>query len=473
MRNQLKAGLGVATVLAALAGASGAWAADCPKPPRQAATDALMKMVNSDTNLKFDLTQSIAMGQAVNGDPKTNPVASLKDYYDFLDALLTYNPQNIKTGQFAGAIRVAMDGANYCNWNILDLLAYSYFLVDRQLTTDPRGQIQFKNAKFSTWMRSVAEEWGKYLETPPSARHVPDFTNDPNFGSWYCPSEPYPTFQLFFTRELCKTAFPNGSRPVQGYDDPLTVVSIGDSTPAGWWPISDNGKLVTTYDGVAQSGRLIKGKLYSDVHAFIAGEPDEKVLAEFGSIDPKRFNGGTWTHQFLDVNNYHRLHVPVAGKLVYMKHIQAGVRMKSGWKASLSPGDVAQYDPQDTADWQFGQTRLVIGIETPEHGIVVISPMGMAQVSGIVPRDWVKHNAEAEKGWEFANFKFGGSDFVVIFEEKAKFTLTAPAAVPEPAPGAGVNYAQVLQGQKYGCFGGRTGCSDVPVKGKPSAIPPE
>ena len=449
---------------------TGAWAAECPKPSRQPITEKLIAMVETDTNLKYDLSQSIAMGQVINNDPMTNPVASLDDYYDFIDALATYNPQNMKTGVFNGKIRVSMDGANYCNWNILDLLAYSYFLVDRQLTTDPRGQIQFENDTFSEWMRSVAEAWGEYLETPPSAQYVPDFEHDPNFGDWYCPSEPYPTFQLFFTRELCRETFPNGSRPVQGYDDPLTVVSIGDSNSAGWWPISADGKLVTTYDGVAQSGRAIKGKLYSDVHEFIAGEEDETVLAEFGSIDPARFNNGTWTHQFLNVNNYHRLHVPVAGKLVYMKHIQAGVRMKSGWVRALGEGEVSYYDPRDTADWQFGQTRMVIGIETPDHGIVVISPMGMAQVSGIVARDWVQEGAMAEKGWEFANFAFGGSDFVVIFEQQAKFTLTVPHAA-EVAPGAGVNYLPSLQGEKYGCLGGGTDCSDTP--GNPPPSPPD
>jgi phosphatidylserine decarboxylase len=458
-----------AACLTGVIGVTGAMAQDCPKPPRQPATVKLIELVNSDTDLKYDLSQSIAMGQRVNSDPKTNPVASLEDYYDFIDALVTYNPQNIKTGRFNGAIRVSMDGKNYCNWNILDLLSYSYFLVDRQLTTDPRGQIQFKNDKFSAWMRSVAESWGKYLETPPSAQYVPDFQQDPNFGHWYCPSEPYQTFQAFFIRELCPTTYPEGSRPVHGFGDPSTVVSVGDSTSAGWWPISRDGKLVTTYDGVAQSGRPIKGKLYSDVHTFVAGEDGETVLDQFGELDPSLFDGGIWTHQFLDVNNYHRLHTPVAGKLIYMRHFKSAVRMKSGWKAAIEPGDVGHYDPQDTADWQFGQTRMVIGIQTPENGVVVIAPMGMAQVSAIVKRDWVKLNAVAEKGQEFANFQFGGSDFVVIFEEKAKFTLTVPLT-PEPDPGAGENYQLSLQGEKYGCFGGTTECPDTPV-GFPSAIP--
>lgn len=206
---------------------------------------------------------------------------------------------------------------------------------------------------------------------------------------------------------------------------------------------------------------MIKGQLYSNVFEFIEGKDNETVIESFGSIDPTLFAGGTWTHQFLNVNNYHRLHVPVAGKIVYLKHLQAGVRMKSGWAEARQPGEVSHYDPQDTADWQFGQTRMVIGIETEDHGTVVISPMGMAQVSAIQKRDWVTEGAMADKGWEFANFAFGGSDFVVIFQEEADFVLTVDT-LKEPAPGAGVNYASSLQGQKYGCFGGTTQCSATP-----------
>ena len=94
--------------------------------------------------------------------------------------------------------------------------------------------------------------------------------------------------------------------------------------------------------------------------------------------------------------------------------------------------------------------------------------MGMEQVSGIDRRDWGKEGAVTEKGWEFANFAFGGSDFVVIFEEKANFKLTVPT-LEEPAPGAGLNYKTSLQGEKYGCFGGKADCSDKP--GNPPAWP--
>lgn len=444
-------------------------AVGCPVVPRQPATKELMQLLAEDPGLSRSLRASLVRAQEINSDPKTNPVRTIEEYFDFIDALVTYSPQNLISGNFKTGIRIGMDGANYCNWNILDLLSYSYFLVDRQLTTDPRGQLQFMNPKFGAWLRNVAEYWGLYLETKPSAVHIPEFTSDPNFGDWYCPpKDGYATFQAFFTRELCSTKFPNGSRPVQGYDDPNTVVSIGDSTSAGWWPISANGKLVTTYDTMSQAGVPIKGKLYSDVQDFILGGEGEKVLQEFGSIDPAIFNGGIWTHQFLNVNNYHRLHVPVAGEIVYLKHIQSGVRLKSGWVQAQESAGIPYYNPQDTPDWQFGQTRMVIGIKTKENGIVVISPMGMAQVSAIEKRDWVVRGAIAKKGWEFANFAFGGSDFVVIFQPEAKFVLTAPTSSKVP-PGDGVNYALSLQGTKYGCLGGSPDCSDK--AGNPPAPP--
>lgn len=432
-------------------------AQECQPVERQPITKELIALVEKDFDLRNRLQASIAAAQRVNDDPRSNPVQSLDDYYDYIDALVTYDPRNIETGLVRAGSRVSMTGDAYCTWNILDLLTYGYFLVDQQLTTDPRGTLQFMEPEFAAWMGGMAQAWGDYLETPASARFVPDFTQDPYFGDWYCPDAPYRTFQDFFTRELCAETFPAGSRPVAGVDDPRTVVSIGDSTPAGAWPISADGELITDYDTIGQSGVLIKGILYNDVHQFVAGKPGETVLAEFGDIDPALFDGGTFTHQFLNVNNYHRLHLPVSGELVFMRHFQAATRLKAAWKPAIGGNSAGFYDPRDTADWQFGQTRLVLGIKTEEHGVVIAAPMGMAQVSAIELRDWVEEGASAKKGWEFANFAFGGSDFVLIFERDAGFTLTAPQT-PSVEPGAGVNYATLEQGARFGCFGGDSDC---------------
>jgi phosphatidylserine decarboxylase len=99
----------------------------------------------------------------------------------------------------------------------------------------------------------------------------------------------------------------------------------------------------------------------------------------------------------------------------------------------------------------------VLGIETPDHGVVLATPMDMAQVASIALRDWGK----------VGNFAFGGSDFVVIFEARADFVLTVPH-MPEAPPGAGVTYKPSLQGQQYGCFGGDDQCGTEPAVPPPS-----
>ena len=81
----------------------------------------------------------------------------------------------------------------------------------------------------------------------------------------------------------------------------------------------------------------------------------------------------------------------------------------------------------------------------------------------------ITEGADAHKGWEFANFAFGGSDFVVLFEKQADFVLTVEP-LDEEAPGTGVNYPQSYQGEKYGCFDGDPGCPDKPEE-FPDAYP--
>ncbi len=118
----------------------------------------------------------------------------------------------------------------------------------------------------------------------------------------------------------------------------------------------------------------------------------------------------------------------------------------------------------------------MLGIETQDYGVVLAVPMGMAQVAAIELQEWVHEWFETgevvQKGWEFANFAFGGSDFVVIFEPQADFMLTVPQMAEDP-PRAGVNYEPSLQGEKYGCFGGDATCSEeVPEgPGQPDPYP--
>jgi len=81
-------------------------------------------------------------------------------------------------------------------------------------------------------------------------------------------------------------------------------------------------------------------------------------------------------------------------------------------------------------------------VETGRFGLVALIPMGMAQVSSVLFEDSVKVGSQHGKGEMLGNFLFGGSDFVMLFQEQAGFELTAT--------GDGVEYEHLLMGEPYG-----------------------
>ena len=62
-----------------------------------------------------------------------------------------------------------------------------------------------------------------------------------------------------------------------------------------------------------------------------------------------------------------------------------------------------------------------ITIRNPHLGLVTLLPIGMCQVSSVVLT--VKAGDNIKKGDEVSYFQFGGSDCVLVFQEKAKVTI--------------------------------------------------
>jgi hypothetical protein len=67
-----------------------------------------------------------------------------------------------------------------------------------------------------------------------------------------------------------------------------------------------------------------------------------------------------------------------------------------------------------------------------------------------------------KKGDMFGYFLFGGSDIIMLFQEKAGFRITAPAedttaSQPGSDHGSSVTtYKHILMGEKYGVLTGQT-----------------
>jgi len=135
-----------------------------------------------------------------------------------------------------------------------------------------------------------------------------------------------------------------------------------------------------------------------------------------GSPYADAFRGGVFTHAFLNVNDYHRFHTPVAGKVLESRVILG----KMDLEVERKP-DTDALDPLDPVGYQFTQARGLLVIESGSAGLVAVLPIGMAQVSSVTLTPEV--GTELAKGEEFGFFQFGGSDIIMVFQpDRVRFT---------------------------------------------------
>jgi len=206
------------------------------------------------------------------------------------------------------------------------------------------------------------------------------------------------------------------------------VVSPADSEPQGTWPIDENSNIRK------DNGLKVKLVTYYNVNDLLAKDSKYKGV----------FANGILTHTFLNVFDYHRYHFAVGGTIKEKKVIQQNVTLEVEWDQKKG-----QYVPVDSIGWQFFQTRGYVIVDTREYGLVALIPMGMAQVSSVNFEDDVKVGSRHEKGDMLGNFLFGGSDFVMLFQEKAGFKIMVQKKEDKDA------YKHILVGVKYGVMNGQ------------------
>ncbi len=262
-----------------------------------------------------------------------------------------------------------------------------FYLVDQS----PNDILQI-DASFQTWMHKFCASWGAFLDTPASAKDVPSFFGDPAYhiGDYYVAPSGWLTFNQFFARQVRP-----GKRPIDGLCDPSIIVSPADSVFQGHWDITPTSTVTA------------KGFTWS-IHELLKDSPFRD-----------KFTGGVFTHSFLNVNDYHRFHVPVAGVVREVRKIPGRISMDVRKKPDGSLETV------DGASYQYTQDRGLLVLETA-LGMVAVLPIGMAQVSSVTLT--AELGAELHKGQEFGFFQFGGSDIVMLFEA-GKVELNASIGV--------------------------------------------
>jgi phosphatidylserine decarboxylase precursor len=256
--------------------------------------------------------------------------------------------------------------------------------------------------EFNAWLKSLVAAWGSFLDTTPSAAGIESFTSLPNYNvdDYFEGPSGWLTFNQFFAREMRP-----GKRPIAAPGDDRVVVSPADAVFMGQWPITGDSKI------------SIKGVDWA-VADLLDGSPYEDA-----------FRGGIYMHSFLYIDDYHRYHVPVGGVVREIRNISGRVYM------DVSRNPDGSFDVVDGDTYQFNQERGLIVIDSPQVGLVAVLPVGMSYVSSVNLTPEV--GATLQKGDEFGYFLFGGSDIVILFQDR-NVVLDAEAG------------RKYLQGQRIG-----------------------
>jgi len=320
----------------------------------QPIVEELIRILEVKPELKEALQESIAKAERLDAP-------TLRAYYQFLDEMVIMIPTNR---------------------NLLSKILEFYYLIDQS----PDGNLQ-KDDLFQQWTLQFAKDWGSFLDTTESAKGLETFYTDPiyHIDDYMKAPSGWLTFNQFFARHVRP-----GKRPIDGLCDDSVIVSPADSVFQGQWKIDEDSQITA------------KGLKWS-VHKLLDGSPFQD-----------KFKEGTFMHMFLNVNDYHRYHVPVGGIVREIRKIPGKVIL------DVIKKEDGSLDVVDGTGYQFTQDRGLIVIESPV-GLVAVLPIGMAQVSSVNLTPEV--GATLAKGEEFGYFAFGGSDIIVMFEaDRVKIT---------------------------------------------------
>jgi len=392
------------------------------------ATLELKRLVAADPEFKRLLVASIERAKQVNPDRITNPAQSLEEYYEFISWAERALPGNLLKQRADATLYQRLDQS----------LGYLYFICDQPLD-ELKGRGYFNNSlqyvePFASWNRSFVRSWGTFLNSPESwsSDYLRLAQADPSFGlarGWYEDPSRWKTFNEFFARRLRATS----QRPIAERPDNSVVVSPVDAIPQGLWAIDKNSRVIET------QGVPVKTGTVQSVEQLIGDKSRYKSA----------FAGGTFTHLFLDVGDYHHYHFPLGGTVKEVTVIP-GSEVAGGYITWDLVNRRYAFDPSSIG-WQSLETRGSLILDSEEFGLVALVPIGMSPVSSVNFDPALKEGVRVRKGDRLGHFLFGGSDFVMVFQPG--FTLT----LDSPRDDSGRGYSHVLMGQQLGRLAHATG----------------
>ena len=363
--------------------------------PQRQHTEAvveLMRICDTNQEVRQLLEHAIQQAATINPDRRYNPAQSLDEFYEFVDWNVRCLPWDVMLHQAPSDYGRSLYGRTDQG------IGYFWFIVDQPLDElRDRGffypTVEFVEP-FASWLSTYSQTWGDWLSTEESWNdtYYNMVKNDPDWGldkGWYGTGNLWRTYNEFFARKLVSPDV----RPIADVE----VVSPVDSWPKMTWQIDDQNQLVYPTDLQIKTAKI------SDI-AQLIGE---------GSQYKEAFAGGTLTHTFLDVNDYHHYHAPVDGVLKELRTIP-GVSAGGGY--TLWDNDEKLYYYVNDLGFQMVETRSCAIIETEQYGLVAMLPVGMSQICSV---NWIPElhvGQQLHRGDEMGYFMFGGSDVVMLFQ---------------------------------------------------------
>lgn len=382
-------------------------------------TNELITLVENNSELKSLLEKAIEKGKAINPDKSTNPAQSLEEYYEFVDMSQKTMPWDV----------IFCPGQPTIFGRMYQALCYCYFincmpleeLEDKNFFT---SSVQYVEP-YRSWLIKYCKSWGEYLSSEASWNEEYEqlMMQQEELGmtnGWYEDPANWKSFNDFFARRL---ASPD-QRPIVSPDDNTIIASPCDSEPQGVWKIDQDSYIISD-EKIA-----VKSRVFNSIRNLITPE------SPYCDV----FAGGTFYHAFLNANDYHRYHFPVDGIIRELRVIPGDDAL--GGTITWEP-ELQQYVVDcSVPGWQSIETRGLAIVETEEYGYVAVMPIGMSQVASVNFNSDLKVGDTVKKGDELGYFLFGGSDFVLVFQEEAEFNLTAP--------NEGDGWSHILVGEKLG-----------------------
>ncbi|KAL3456735.1 phosphatidylserine decarboxylase-domain-containing protein [Aspergillus heterothallicus] len=314
--------------------------------------------------------------------PEMRDIPTLEAYLAFTNSNLTWIPTEAVRPRDLLTRLTAM-------WFVLDqpsVLGYQNAVAPVfGSTTHPHPEKHL--TWLSGWMRRYSAAIGEFMDTPVSASELHTFhqTLSYNLRDYIEPRGGWRTFNEFFARRVKP-----GRRPITAIGDNSVLTSPADFEFMDSHRVSPESTISTK--GLTWAlAQMFENSVYGD-----------------------RFAGGVWMHGFLDVDDYHRVHAPVAGVVVEARIVPGTNYMLVEAAPSLGEDGVGELCIPNETGYQFCQSRGLVILDTG-GGLVAVLPVGMAVVSSVVLT--VEVGAVLHKGEEIGYFQFGGSDVVLVFEE--------------------------------------------------------